>query len=791
MTPAQPPTGKDDGKTLADLNPDLNKDQAMAEVLAEIAASDPDNAKLLAELSDKDSATAQRIALNVRLIQQAIQENLKAAEKEGVRATVATDNTQALLGLLTELVGDERMREILRAARLTDEAIERLLTGRVYITLEEFNRVMETVWLAVGTKDAPLLGAAYLVEHDFGPLRQVIPSAQKTLSIPALYFHAPGVSWLFNKVKDMKRIRGGATWVEFTSTIVPAIPAMQDYWSRYFVYSIVAGAMSRKVLAHLERCTGLTAADLRQQVAAARSGNRPDWDAVPPGISGAAVTEGLYQYWRSQNPELVRQYNLPRKLTADLTERWLQFPLDEALEFHAELARDLGLAWPVEAVREKDGVLFAAVDGRSVQLAHRVKLLRRGKKFSWRELEPGESPAGLPLHVDFTIPWCYSEEYARAISVCEVGQLWGMPTSSWRLNWTNPRVPLGIAVKQFGQLGLTNLRRGPGALVAIGRSLWERQKAVKAALAHARREHREMRERTSQLTGAIVRAMLAGESAVGGWMQQVEQLFQERLDQVSRGHIQRVQDLGAIRQARAAGYGLADFHGLISNEPTEAEAARCAVDEHYRRTREAIQLRRRAAKIHDYGKMIVPERDLNFPDKPDKTRGRRIQMHVGFTEIIGRALYSDDPDAVKIASRHHEHLDGSGYLNRLTAVELDFHDRGLAVDDRYDAMRGPRPYRNPQSMLRLLVFQIIKRDAGIKLDGWQVRDLFETALWLRTSLSPLSAETLKGFGLSEEMVTYLHQVESAEVTAEELAIVAELQQKFPTPDPTAPPPWDQ
>jgi hypothetical protein len=49
----------------------------------------------------------------------------------------------------------------------------------------------------------------------------------------------------------------------------------------------------------------------------------------------------------------------------------------------------------------------------------------------------------------------------------------------------------------------------------------------------------------------------------------------------------------------------------------------------------------------------------------------------------------------KIAARHHERLDGSGYPRGLTAASLTPQDRLLATADAYHAMTEPRPHRIP------------------------------------------------------------------------------------------------
>jgi DNA-binding CsgD family transcriptional regulator len=54
-------------------------------------------------------------------------------------------------------------------------------------------------------------------------------------------------------------------------------------------------------------------------------------------------------------------------------------------------------------------------------------------------------------------------------------------------------------------------------------------------------------------------------------------------------------------------------------------------------------------------------------------------------------------DARRIAARHHERLDGSGYPHGLTASTLTTEDRLLAVADMYHALTEPRPHRPAQS----------------------------------------------------------------------------------------------
>jgi DNA-binding CsgD family transcriptional regulator len=50
-----------------------------------------------------------------------------------------------------------------------------------------------------------------------------------------------------------------------------------------------------------------------------------------------------------------------------------------------------------------------------------------------------------------------------------------------------------------------------------------------------------------------------------------------------------------------------------------------------------------------------------------------------------------------IAVQHHERLDGSGYPHGVTGAAISAHARVLGAADAYQAMREPRPYRDPRS----------------------------------------------------------------------------------------------
>lgn len=75
-----------------------------------------------------------------------------------------------------------------------------------------------------------------------------------------------------------------------------------------------------------------------------------------------------------------------------------------------------------------------------------------------------------------------------------------------------------------------------------------------------------------------------------------------------------------------------------------------------------------------------------------------MESHVKMTERILDKVYfnSQYANVKKIASAHHEYLDGSGYPHKLKAKDLGLEERILAVVDIYDALTSKdRPYKRP------------------------------------------------------------------------------------------------
>lgn len=105
-----------------------------------------------------------------------------------------------------------------------------------------------------------------------------------------------------------------------------------------------------------------------------------------------------------------------------------------------------------------------------------------------------------------------------------------------------------------------------------------------------------------------------------------------------------------------------------------------------------VKLVRRAALLHDIGKLSVSNAILHKRGWLNPDEWRVVRQHPGMTRQILERIRSFREIAI-VAGEHHEKLDGSGYPNRLMAKDLSIESRIIAVADVYGALSEDRPYR--------------------------------------------------------------------------------------------------
>lgn len=127
-----------------------------------------------------------------------------------------------------------------------------------------------------------------------------------------------------------------------------------------------------------------------------------------------------------------------------------------------------------------------------------------------------------------------------------------------------------------------------------------------------------------------------------------------------------------------------------------------------------ITLIRRAALLHDIGKLSVPNSILEKPGKLTAGEWDSVRRHPYYTlEILKRI--PGFGNLSEIAASHHEKLDGSGYFRHLGAEQMSLPARILVVADIYDALSAKRPYRDAMPLES--VFGLMQKDAPKALDA--------------------------------------------------------------------------
>jgi HD-GYP domain-containing protein (c-di-GMP phosphodiesterase class II) len=99
-----------------------------------------------------------------------------------------------------------------------------------------------------------------------------------------------------------------------------------------------------------------------------------------------------------------------------------------------------------------------------------------------------------------------------------------------------------------------------------------------------------------------------------------------------------------------------------------------------------------AAILHDIGKIGVPDRVLNKPDRLDDSEFALMKSHPGYGYDILRQV-KHLARAIPGMKYHHERFDGRGYPEGLAGLDIPRLARIITVADTWDAMTSDRPYR--------------------------------------------------------------------------------------------------
>ncbi len=230
-----------------------------------------------------------------------------------------------------------------------------------------------------------------------------------------------------------------------------------------------------------------------------------------------------------------------------------------------------------------------------------------------------------------------------------------------------------------GHVALAQALSYASDLKALQRAAAAREAALTEANARLRAAHRQGLRYAEDLKKTLRRVE-------GLFLHSLEALAKalEARDEYTRGHSERVAELSR-RLALAAGL------------PAPAAA-----------------LVAQAARLHDLGKIGIPEAVLRKPGPLDPGEWEVMRGH----PLIGARILAPLDffvEGASIVRHHHERHDGSGYPDGLGGDRVPVGARIVAVADVFDALTSDRPYRPRLS--REAALRRLRREAGRTLDG--------------------------------------------------------------------------
>jgi HD-GYP domain-containing protein (c-di-GMP phosphodiesterase class II) len=116
-----------------------------------------------------------------------------------------------------------------------------------------------------------------------------------------------------------------------------------------------------------------------------------------------------------------------------------------------------------------------------------------------------------------------------------------------------------------------------------------------------------------------------------------------------------------------------------------------------------------AARLHDIGKVGIPEAVLNKPGPLTREEDLRVREH----PVIGERILSPiirSREVLAGVRGHHERLDGSGYPDGLAGDCIPLYARFIAVADCFDALTSRRTYHEPRPVGH--AFDVLRSGAG-------------------------------------------------------------------------------
>ncbi len=132
-----------------------------------------------------------------------------------------------------------------------------------------------------------------------------------------------------------------------------------------------------------------------------------------------------------------------------------------------------------------------------------------------------------------------------------------------------------------------------------------------------------------------------------------------------------------------------------------------------------VELIRRAAPLHDIGKIAVPDAILLKPGKLTEEEFEQMKMHTTIgAKMLSGGQFPLLQRAEQIALTHHERWDGTGYL-KVSGEAIPLSGRIVTIADVFDALTHERPYKKAWTVFEAV--EEIKRQSGKQFDPHMVK----------------------------------------------------------------------
>jgi putative two-component system response regulator len=125
----------------------------------------------------------------------------------------------------------------------------------------------------------------------------------------------------------------------------------------------------------------------------------------------------------------------------------------------------------------------------------------------------------------------------------------------------------------------------------------------------------------------------------------------------------------------------------------------CLFGQQLRLRPEVVQRLEVAGRLHDIGKMAIPDQVLRSASKPSAAERELLNAHARIgADLLAQSAIPELQCAEIVARHHHERWDGEGYPSRMKGKRIPVECRIVAIVDCFDAMTHGRPHVPPVSV---------------------------------------------------------------------------------------------